>query len=383
MIVTSQHPGDLIFISWLPGDVSASADQLAHLAYRELRSYLEQHNALMLHERIFTELDLVPQIRSARCEVLRGLEERLSAPPTYVQGLPFNGSGIAGIQAIAVRADEVSTRVLSTDERVYGRIVEGVDARYLYLSDISSLLKNRSQLAPVEETSQTFELATQLLSAQGWSFSDVCRTWFYLYRILDWYDDFNSVRNAAFAKFGLHNASTHRPIPASTGIFGCNPDHSWCTLDVLAVQEIEGRHIQVKRLANPQQNEAPEYGSAFSRGLCVNTDRCKYIFVSGTASINGTGESIHIGDFERQTEYTFETVRALLASAGAHLTDICRATAFVKQRKDTQDYHRIVNRLKLDGMPSVNTIGDVCRRELLFELDATAVVPMQTNANDE
>jgi hypothetical protein len=37
---------------------------------------------------------------------------------------------------------------------------------------------------------------------------------------------------------------------------------------------------------------------------------------------------------------------------------------------------QIISRLGLEEMPSICTIGDVCRPELLFELDATAVLPL-------
>jgi enamine deaminase RidA (YjgF/YER057c/UK114 family) len=97
--------------------------------------------------------------------------------------------------------------------------------------------------------------------------------------------------------------------------------------------------------------------------------------VSGTASIDDHGASVHEGDFESQTRRTFETVEALLAGAGAGPTQVRQATAFVKHPSDARAYERLAEGVGLP-VPAVAMVADVCRPELLFELDATAVVPI-------
>ena len=164
-------------------------------------------------------------------------------------------------------------------------------------------------------------------------------------------------------------------IPASTGIHGRNHHLSWCTLDLLATRPVGGVPLTIDRLANPKQNEAPDYGSAFSRGLAVTTGRTRYVVVSGTASIDDQGETIHVGDFVRQTEVTMDMVEALLVQGGAGLENVVQATAFIKRPEDVGTFQRIINELGLEDLPIVCTIADVCRDDLLFELDATAVLP--------
>jgi hypothetical protein len=156
-------------------------------------------------------------------------------------------------------------------------MVQGEDASYLYLSDLSRLIPNRSRLTAGEETRKTFDLVEQVLERARWSFPDVCRTWFYLHHILDWYGEFNQIRNQTFDHHGLFSKSCPRPIPASTGVYGRNLGGNWCTLDLLAIRARQGSKLEIQRLSNPQQNEAPEYGSAFSRGLCVTTESCRYV----------------------------------------------------------------------------------------------------------
>ena len=70
----------------------------------------------------------------------------------------------------------------------------------------------------------------------------------------------------------------------------------------------------------------------------------RYVFVSGTASIDDHGATVHVGDFETQTRYTLEAVEALLEGAGASLADVAQATAFLKNPCDGRSFERIVER---------------------------------------
>jgi enamine deaminase RidA (YjgF/YER057c/UK114 family) len=216
-----------------------------------------------------------------------------------------------------------------------------------------------------------------LLEQEGYSFRDVARTWFYLRDILDWYGPFNAVRNAAFRKLGLMGRNGDGAIPASTGIEGRNARGGWCTLDLIAAQGRPGTPFEMQRLHNREQNEATEYGSAFARGMAVTLGNCRYFFVSGTASIDDHGSTVHVGDFEAQTRHTLTAVSALLEGAGAALPDVRQATAFLKNPLDLRSFERIADRAGLSGVPMVTTVADVCRDDLLFEIDATAVVPLR------
>jgi enamine deaminase RidA (YjgF/YER057c/UK114 family) len=371
----SNSDGDLTFLTWTPDSESDSTASLVRHAYQEIAALLSNRRRVLLHERIYGDLKAAESILNERKAVLSDLGEDAAVPPTFVEGAPCNGAEIAGVHAIVARNDEGESRLLEWDSQVCGRMVQGEDASYLYLSDLSRLIPNRSRLTAGEETRKTFDLVEQVLERARWSFPDVCRTWFYLHHILDWYGEFNQIRNQTFDHHGLFSKSCPRPIPASTGVYGRNLGGNWCTLDLLAIRARQGSKLEIQRLSNPQQNEAPEYGSAFSRGLCVTTESCRYVFVSGTASIDDNGASVHFGDFERQTEQTIDTVSSLLAAAGAGLDDVCQATSFIKRTSDVPSYEKIINRRGLGDLPVICTIGDVCRSELLFELDATAILP--------
>jgi enamine deaminase RidA (YjgF/YER057c/UK114 family) len=254
-------------------------------------------------------------------------------------------------------------------------VVEGEAARLVGLADVGRRTSGRLAAGPAEDAASTLDAAEELLAREGCSFRDVARTWFYLRDILDWYGSFNAVRNAAFRRMGLMGPGGEGMIPASTGIEGRNPRGGWCTLDLLALQPKGGGHAPMERLRNRKQNEATEYGSAFARAMEVVLGDARYVFVSGTASIDDHGSTVHVGDFETQAAYTLEAVQALLESAGARLRDVAQATAFLKNPVDARAFERVVGRSGVADAPLVTAVADVCREDLLFEIDAVAVVP--------
>jgi enamine deaminase RidA (YjgF/YER057c/UK114 family) len=66
-------------------------------------------------------------------------------------------------------------------------------------------------------------------------------------------------------------------------------------------------------------NEAYDYPKkvSFSRGMRVELDNCVMLFISGTASVNEQGQSVHPGDLKAQTRRTFMNIKRLLESEDA------------------------------------------------------------------
>ncbi len=370
MLKIYTSPGDLDFISWV--STNEPPAQQIRAASSGIAEHLKLRGSELLHYRIYGELNLADELIAAASAC--GFD--FWPQPTYVEGQPCTGSGLAGLHAITARSTGPREEtVIRSQGRVCGRIITGHEAEYLYLSDIARSVNDESKNFGDSETEAVFRIIEDRLDDSGWLFSDVCRTWFYLRDILDWYDDFNSSRNRVFDRLGLFSEEAQKIIPASTGIEGRNHHGSWCTLDLLAIRSMADSKVKVNRLANPKQNEAPDYGSAFSRGLKVTTDPNNYLLVSGTASIDDDGKTIHLDDFEHQTRQTIDTVEALLNQGGAGLEDIVQATAFIKNKEDMPAYQAIIAETPLKNIPIVSMIADVCRDDLLFELDATAIVP--------
>lgn len=381
MLFATKGPGDLDFLTWTPIDFTSDVRSSARAAYEEILGDLESRGSHVLQERVFGMIEAAPEILAGRAEA-GALMPGNDPPPTFVEGAPCFGGPIAGVHLIVARpATPEASHLIHWHGAPCGRQVNGADACYFGLSDVAHVASNGAR-TPADETRATLDLTLRLLADNGWSFNDVRRTWFYLDDILSWYDDFNRARNEVFAELGLLNGSRPGLIPASTGIRGRNSCGHRCTLDLLAVRPGEEHRVEFDLLHNPLQNEAPEYGSAFSRGLTVTTARCRYLFVSGTASIDETGATIHTGSFERQTRRTLDNIESLLASRGAVMDDICQATVFIKSLDDLSKLMPILRSRGLDEIPMVCTVDDVCRDDLLVEIDATAMMPHRFSDDD-
>jgi enamine deaminase RidA (YjgF/YER057c/UK114 family) len=133
----------------------------------------------------------------------------------------------------------------------------------------------------------------------------------------------------------------------------------------------------IRRLSNPCQAEAFHYYSAFSRGVLIQEPDVSIIQVSGTAAIDERGASLFPDGIHNQITCTLDKIESLISPEGANLKDICAATVFVKQPEYAEVFHEVAASRGLKELPYVCVVADICREELLFEMDAEAVVLRQ------
>ena len=140
--------------------------------------------------------------------------------------------------------------------------------------------------------------------------------------------------------------------------------------------------IDKKPISAPEVlNEAHEYArpSSFSRGLRLELGEYALLLISGTASVDENGRSVHAGDFRAQCRRTFLNVTKLLESEGATWKDIVRTTCYL--RDIDRDYAAFNEERTafykaqgLDPLPASTGIqAHLCRPELLVEIEAIAV----------
>jgi 2-iminobutanoate/2-iminopropanoate deaminase len=128
-------------------------------------------------------------------------------------------------------------------------------------------------------------------------------------------------------------------------------------------------------------NEAYDYAkpSSFSRGMRIDLNGVSILLISGTASIDEHGKSVHIGDFRAQLRRTFENITGLLESEGCTWHDIVRTTCYL--RDIDRDYDafneertKFFKEQGLDPLPASTGIqAHLCRPELLIEIEAIAM----------
>lgn len=338
-------------------------------------AYLKRSGDVVLHERFYGALSIASELLALRKRVLDDVGVHPPVDPGFVEGVPCAHGPFAGFHAMSLpQSAQPHVAVIHHDESSAGVQASSDEFQYLFLSDISRLMPN-SDATPSDETRTTFSTLVDLLGRHEWSIADVKRTWFYLRDILTWYDAFNEIRNNTFRKTGIMGEASSI-IPASTGIEGNNRRGSFCTLDVLAMRRIDGRPVDVMRVINPKQNEAPEYGSAFARALNIRLGDHALVLVSGTAAIDERGRSLFPRDPVRQIRRTLENLCALLANAEATPDQIVQATVFVKHKEVWPVFVRLASEFGFNAEGCVAMVADVCRPDLLFEMDATALLPM-------
>ncbi|MGB9071430.1 MAG: Rid family hydrolase [Terriglobales bacterium] len=126
-------------------------------------------------------------------------------------------------------------------------------------------------------------------------------------------------------------------------------------------------------------NEASSYGSAFSRGMRIDLNGLVILLISGTASIDDEGKTVHIGDLRAQTRRTVDNIAGLLASEGATWKDVVRTTCYLRDiERDYKAFNEertaFYQEQGLNPLPASTGIQAIlCRPELLVEIEAIAM----------
>jgi enamine deaminase RidA (YjgF/YER057c/UK114 family) len=358
----------------------AGGFEAASEAYSRIAAALKETGTRIVHERMFASLGAQSAVLSARqrCFEQAGIEP--AGPVTCIEGRPFWGEGLAGVVIRAVGPVEPGDEVRTIADRgvPVGRGWRRRGAEFLVLQNIQGLSADPGdQEAPALQAGRAIARAEHLLRQNGIAYRDVIRTWFYLADILEWYDAFNRERSARYADYGLLLATGDGGLlPASTGVGGRADGGAAVVLDLLAAAGPKRQHVHTHRLTNPGQREAIHYGSAFARGVLVREPDAAVIQISGTAAIDQAGRSIRPGDVRAQIQCTFDKIDGLLAQAGAGLADICAATVFMKRPEFAAEFQALAAARGLTDFPGVCVVGDICRPDLLFEIDAEAAVDL-------
>lgn len=335
---------------------------------RESANALAQRLAEILHGEEATVVRLIGfgaiREQPAVLAALRQALEDPVLPVTWIEGASCGDAPLAGLQVHAVSGRRVQT--IGCGDLPLGRTWNDARATHCVLG---GLLPPAPTTSAPGQARQVFELLQAGLAQAGMTMKDLARTWFFLDDIVGWYGEFNRVRNDFFAQSELRPAS----VPASTGVSGRNAAGSAVTAAAWAVRAHDPEHSAVEFVPSPKQCPAPAYGSAFSRAAVIHSSGFRQLLVSGTASIAPDGQTAHAADLPGQIERTMEVVRAILETQGMKFSDATRATAYFRSATDAPLFKHWLEKHKLGELPTVLTVSDICRDDLLFELELDAV----------
>jgi chorismate lyase/3-hydroxybenzoate synthase len=183
---------------------------------------------------------------------------------------------------------------------------------------------------------------------------------------------FNSARQLAFRNSGR---ATVGNLPAASALG--SPTGSPISIYFLAARQ------PPKMIENPRQTSAyhypPKFGRhspIFSRACVLNESAGTNLFVSGTASIVGH-ETIHQGDVGAQTRETMANINALLdetnrvVGLARYSLDGLKFKVYVRQPSDLGAIEEALSESLRPSTPIVYLRADVCREDLLVEIEAT------------
>ncbi|MCX5796716.1 MAG: Rid family hydrolase [Elusimicrobia bacterium] len=349
--------------------LTASADpqkpwqESAARSFAALAALLKSKGIAPIQEQVYAEAGVREELLEIRRSAYQaqGLDPAL--PFAFIDGKPAAGGRWSGAQVWGVAGGSVATVAGP------GRLWSSAEGRLLYIP----ALRGGDGPAPLQ-AERMFRKALAALKAHGFSYRQMVRTWIYLRRLLEWYGDLNKVRNELYGGADFLGPDP-AAFPASTGIQGRQGDEE-CFMNVLAFAPAAGADASLTPvLHTARQGQAFSYRSAFSRAMVLRLGGLRTVYVSGTASIDGSGASVYRGDREGQALQTLLSVSALLEEQGARLEDIQSATLYCADRETFDAYRRLTRLLGIPAFPTIAVRADVCRPELLIELEAVAVVP--------
>jgi enamine deaminase RidA (YjgF/YER057c/UK114 family) len=161
------------------------------------------------------------------------------------------------------------------------------------------------------------------------------------------------------------------------------------TPQTLAEPETSHQAISKKAISAPEVlNEAYHYSkpSSFSRGLRLDIKGITILLISGTASVDESGRTVHVGDFRAQTWRTYQNITHLLEAEGATWKDAIRTTCYLRDiERDYEAFNEIRTQFfkeqGLDPLPASTGIQAIlCRPDLLVEIEAMAIFDSDRNA---
>ncbi len=288
--------------------------------------------------------------------------------------------------------------VISRDEleNIRYTVVNSPGCRAVYACGITP---GENAAGTLQQSQDAFKLMKRVLEKENMDFSHILRQWNYIEnitgktgnkgKIKQNYQVFNDIRSLYYGEVDFK-----RGYPAATGIgMKCGG----VVLGFIAA-DVSG-DITVIPIKNPDQVDAHRYSQEVLIGNAIQTDRQKStpkferakaiananyynVYISGTAAIRGQ-KTLYPTDVEQQTRVTIKNISRLIApetlekhslhvsSSGSPFSHI---RVYVKNETDVPAVKKICDN-HYGEVPSLYLISDICRDNLLVEIEGAIALP--------
>jgi len=356
-------------------------------ALSSIRAIFEKHGAggSIIKQSVFTK---GPELTEECRQIVKDFYGDDLPATTYVPQPPCSGK-LLEIEAIGIAQGGAEIEIERHSEQLVVSRHDGV--AWFHTSHVCPKVR-----APhlYDRSIDAFKQLRNGLESKRVRFEQVVRTWLYLGDIVgpegetQRYKELNRARTDFYQ--GVEFAAERLPpeidwpvYPASTGI---GTDGQGVVMSSIALAT-DREDVVLVPLENPQQTSAFDYrehysprSPKFSRAMAITVGKFATIFISGTASITGS-ETRFVGDAEGQTRQTLDNIEALISSdnfaghgvadMGATLDDMALVRVYVKHQEDYAKVKAICKE-RLGGLPAVYTLADICRPDLLVEIEGIA-----------
>jgi hypothetical protein len=220
----------------------------------------------------------------------------------------------------------------------------------------------------IEQAVDSFEQLGAALTAAGLEPQHITRTWYFIGDIDRTYANFNTVRNSYFDHWEL------RSFPASTGIGATMPGSSLINVLVEATDAVTGGGPEAYDTS--MQCPPVSYGPRFVRANELTYNGLRTVNISGISSIGRDGRSLAASTGEL-VDYSMTSFLDLLTTAGMSVADLASSYVYCKGDEVRATFDAYLREHALNFPCQVNHV-DVCRPDLVFEIEAKAIRPTMT-----
>ncbi|MBI5325312.1 MAG: hypothetical protein HZB41_08605 [Ignavibacteriae bacterium] len=334
-------------------------------------------------------------------DFIRAKEDFSFLPIILVAQPPVNNKNIAiEILVINKQSEEIGIEYKYEGTLSYSKLTSGDNFEiYGAISGRVNTNENTdSNLSVYQKAKECFRIIKNILQVNNLKIDNIVRQWGYIGRITD-YNFINSNENSSkienYQLFNMARAECYNEYnwkygyPSATGI-GENVND--CSIEFIAINE--SPEILIIPLHNPKQSDAHKYEGKqfnseiqietqcepdtpkFERGKIVISGKSFDLYVSGTAAI--LGEKSIGGDMVEQTKITIENILRLCSKKNLlehgidiknELPEFSAVRVYIKNPEDYSLVEPLCHDL-FGETPILFVLADVCRQELLIEIEA-------------
>jgi len=374
-----------IFAAAVP-QCDGSLEEQAYDALKTIRGVLQAEGprGAIVKQEVF--LADVSQVETMR-QIMRDFYGADLPATTYVPQHPCSGR-LLSIEALGLGERDGNTFIEHHDDSLV--VTRHNDMAWVHCGQITPSRGTGTHARSLS----AFDNMRCRLASVGADFQQILRTWLYLGDIVGPEDDTQRYKELNRARTDYFQGLTFAPArlvdgfdrtvyPASTGIGADNRDVVMSCAAFVTNRD----DIRMVPLENPNQTAAYDYSGyyspkspKFSRAMALSCGPYATVFISGTASITDS-ETRYVDDVEGQTRQTLDNIEALIGGdnltqhglPGLHasLEDLAGIRVYIKHAADFEKTRRVCE-ARLGELPAIYAVADVCRPDLLVEIEGIA-----------